>query len=99
MSNLTAKRFGGAASTPVIGSVPLCCICPMPCAQMIESTLARTMRPGLVLSVNSALVARRDLVQLVLVEQRDDLALGFDQRHHRIERHAGDERARAAAPG
>ena len=54
MSNLTAKRLGGAASTPVIGSVPLCCICPMPCAQTTESTLARMMRPGLVLSENSA---------------------------------------------
>ena len=44
----------GADSTPVIGSVPLCCIWPAPVAQMIESTLARTTRPGLVLSVNSA---------------------------------------------
>ncbi len=93
MSNLTAKRFGGAASTPVIGIVPLCCIWPMPCAQITESTLARTMRPGIRLEREFGVVARCDLVQLVLVEERDDLAVGLDERHHRIERHAGDERA------
>ncbi len=54
MSNFTANRFGGAASTPVIGTVPLCLHLPGPVAQIIESTLARTTRPGFVFSVNSA---------------------------------------------
>ena len=42
-------------------------------------------------------VAGLDLVQLVLAEQREDLVLVVDERHHFVERHAGDEEARAAA--
>ena len=34
-----------------------------------------------------------DLVQLVLAEQREDLVLVVDERHHLVERHAGDEEA------
>ncbi len=45
-SNFTAKRFGGCASTPVIGIVPLAGSWPTPCAQITESTRALMMRPG-----------------------------------------------------
>ena len=41
------------------------------------------------------LVARLDLVQLVLAEQREDLILVVDEGHHLVERHAGDEEAGA----
>ena len=68
---------------PVIGMVPLAGSCPSPCAQMTESTLPLMIRPGMRIERELGLVPRRDLVQLVLVEHRDDLALGLDQRHHR----------------
>ena len=63
------------------------------CAQMIESTCALMTRPGYVSSVISGFVARLDLVQLVLTEQREDLVLVVDERHDLVERHAGDEEA------
>ncbi len=53
------------------------------------------MRPGIGLERELGFVPRLHLVQLVLVEERDDLPVGFDQRHHRIERQPGDEAARA----
>ena len=40
-------------------------------------------------------VARRDLVQFVLVEHREDLVFGVDEGHDLVERHAGHEIARS----
>ena len=45
-------------------------------------------------SVISASLPGDDLVQLVLVEEREDLILVVDERHDFVERHAGDEEAR-----
>ncbi len=42
----------------------------------------------------SASLPGDDLVQLVLVEEREDLVLVVDERHDFVERHAGDEEAR-----
>ena len=61
-------------------------------AQMIESTLPLTMRPGYVSSANSASSPGSPGAARSGCRARPR-ARGFDEGHHRIERQAGDEAA------
>ncbi len=92
---MTANTPGGWFASVDIGIVPLAGSCPWPIAHMTESTLPLMMRPGYVSSANSASSPACTLRQLVLRKEGDDLPVGFDQRHHRIERQPRDEAARA----
>ena len=69
MSNFTAKRWAARPPRRSSGCVPLAWSCPAPCAQMTESTLPLMMRPGIGVERELGLVARLDLVQLVLVDR------------------------------
>ena len=91
----TSPRTGPAAYWRASTSESCRSAAPGPCpiAQMIESTLPFDDAAWIRLQRELGLVAGLHFRELVLAEERDDLAVGFDERHHGIERQSRDERA------
>ena len=83
-TSFTGNLPGGGVNV-VLGRSPDASICPCACAQMTESTCALMIAPRIGVERDLRFVARLDLVQLVLVEQREDLVLVVDEGHDLVE--------------